>query len=180
VQIHCSWAITRLLVAVVLTSGGWFEARAAHVNIVALGASTTAGHGVGESAAYPAQLEAMLRAKGFDVSVANAGISGDTSSGMLKRLDSAAPSGTQVVLLQLSEGLGRNDARRGLSLAEHVANRGDIVGRLRARGIKVIDVPRRGVPLQGDGVHPTAEGQVLIARRLLPLVVAAIGGSRRR
>ena len=71
-----------LLAAMMLMAASAFAANAPHVNIVALGSSTTAGRGVGESAAYPTQLEALLRAKGFDVSVANAGISGDTSAGI--------------------------------------------------------------------------------------------------
>jgi len=53
----------------------------ANAQIVALGASSTAGYGVGASAAYPAQLQAMLRAKGRPMSVGNAGISGDTTGG---------------------------------------------------------------------------------------------------
>jgi acyl-CoA thioesterase-1 len=172
-----------LLAAMMLTAPCAFAANAAHVNIVALGASTTAGRGVGESAAYPEQLAALLRAKGFDVSIANAGISGDTSAGMLNRLDSAVPSGTQVVLLQLASGVGGpgdNDARRGVSLPQHVANLNAILSRLHARGIKVIEVHKSGVPLQADGIHPTADGQAAIARRLLPQVVAAIRGSSRR
>ena len=57
------------------------------MNIVALGASNTAGWGVGSRNAYPAQLEAMLRSRGYDAHVANAGVSFDTTSGMLGRVD---------------------------------------------------------------------------------------------
>lgn len=173
----------RTAAAIMLMAATASTANAAHVNIVAFGASTTAGRGVGESAAYPAQLEALLRAKGFDVSVANAGISGDTTAALLNRLDSSIPSGTQVVLLQVGRGLsapGNNDARHGVSLEQHVANRNAILSRLHARGIKVIEVNIYGVPLQADGIHPTAEGQAAIARRLLPQVLAAIRGSSRR
>ena len=80
------------------------------MRIVAIGANNTAGQGVGPSAARPAQLEAMLRAKGVNAEVVNGGISGDTSCGMLARLDSAAPSGTAIVILQRP---GFNDQRRG-------------------------------------------------------------------
>jgi acyl-CoA thioesterase-1 len=179
----CKRSVTVWLAAMVVMAASAFAAGAAQVNIVVLGSSTTAGRGVGESAAYPAQLEALLRAKGFDVSIANAGISGDTSAGMLNRLDSAVPAGTQIVLLQLSRGVGgrgSNDARRGISLAQHQANLGAILAWLHARGIKVIEVHKGGAPLQADGIHPTAEGQALIAQRLLPQVAAAIRGSSRR
>jgi acyl-CoA thioesterase I len=149
---------------------------AAQINIVAIGASTTAGKGLGTEGAYPAQLEAMLRAKGYDVSVHNEGISGDTSSGMLGRIDSL-PSDTRLVLLQIAQ---TNDGRRGITAVQTEANRKAIVERLRARNIRVIFVDRH-VPsndIQMDGRHPNAAGQQLIAARLLPQVVAAIGSRR--
>jgi acyl-CoA thioesterase I len=68
--------------------------------IVALGASNTYGKGVARNQAYPAQLEAILRAKGLSVHVVNAGINGDTTEGMLGRLASAVPNGTSAVILQ--------------------------------------------------------------------------------
>jgi acyl-CoA thioesterase I len=77
------------------------HAAAASVKIVALGASNTYGKGVGLNFAWPAKLEAMLRAKGYDATVANAGINRDTTSGMLARLGSAVPNGTQLVILAL-------------------------------------------------------------------------------
>ena len=61
--------------------------------IVALGASQTYGRGVARSEAYPAQLEALLRAKGRAVRVINAGINGNTTGAMLQRLGSV-PNGT--------------------------------------------------------------------------------------
>ena len=66
--------------------GSGFPVTAAPVHIVALGASNTAGKGVGTRAAWPAQLEAMLKAKGYDVRVDNAGVSGDDTSRMLGRI----------------------------------------------------------------------------------------------
>jgi acyl-CoA thioesterase-1 len=77
--------------------------------IVALGASNTYGKGVARSQAYPAQLEAILRAKGANVRVVNAGINGDTTEGMLQRLDRIVPNGTSAVILQP----GGNDRRKG-------------------------------------------------------------------
>src|SRR5262245_43789720 len=77
--------------------------------IVALGASNTDGKGVARNQAYPAQLEAILHAQGSKVRVVNAGINGDTTEGMLRRLDRAVPNGTTAVLLQP----GGNDRRKG-------------------------------------------------------------------
>jgi len=80
------------------------------VNIVALGDSLTAGFGLGANDAFPAKLERALAAKGIAVTVANAGVSGDTSSGGLARLDWSVPPGTDAVILEL----GGNDALRGI------------------------------------------------------------------
>jgi len=108
---------------------------AAEAQIVALGASNTRGMGVAFEEAYPAQLEAMLRAKGYRGRVLNAGISGDTTAGMLARLDSAVPPDTRVVILQP----GANDLRRrGGGSAARDANIEQILSRLGARGIQVV------------------------------------------
>jgi acyl-CoA thioesterase-1 len=136
--------------------------------IVALGASSTAGYGVGASSAFPAQLEAMLRAKGRPMSVSNAGISGDTTGGMLARLSSAVPQGTRIVILQIAG----NDARKGMSPAAAAANRTEIRRQLHARGIRTIEADglvqsalRSGLR-QADGVHMTAEGHRQVAQQL--------------
>jgi acyl-CoA thioesterase-1 len=166
--------VTAGLVLLVLTVG---PAWAAHVNIVAIGASTTAGKTVGTEGAYPAQLESMLRSKGYDVSIRNEGVSGDTSLGMLGRIDSAAPPGTALVLLQIAHS---NDGKRGITAAQTEENAKAIVARLRARNIRVILVNRHVPPddIAMDDRHPNADGQKLIAARLLPQVVAAIGSHR--
>src|SRR5947208_15053740 len=84
---------TGFLLAPMLCSADTAQAR-----IVAIGASNVAGRGVSSSDAWPAQLEGILAAKGRNVHVTNAGISGDTNAGMLARLDSALPQRTKVVL----------------------------------------------------------------------------------
>ena len=160
-------------VALVLTIAANL-ASATAAQIVAFGASNTAGHGVGSDQAWPARLEAMLRAKGYQATVANAGISGDTTAGMLERLDSAVPGGTELVILAI---FSYNDNRKGISPAEHAANIQKIQSRLGARGIRIISaIPYvSGLPLQSDGVHLTAEAHAALAARLLPQVIAAIG-----
>ena len=129
--------------------------------VVALGASNTAGKGVSPGQAYPAQLEAMLRARGFDVHVINAGVSGDTTGGMMARLESAVPKGTRVVILQP----GGNDLRRGAP--NYTA---ELRSRLSAMGVKVVMLPNgmfRGKPHQPDGMHLTPEGYRLLAQQLV-------------
>jgi acyl-CoA thioesterase-1 len=160
------------LLAILLLAAG--SADAATINIVALGASNTYGKGVARGQDYPAQLQAMLRAKGLDARVTNAGINGDTTGGMLARLRSAVPAGTQIVILQP----GGNDRRKAQSGRE--TNVAAITSQLAARNIKVImlDKVLGGMPpqyVQPDHQHLTAEGYRIIAERLLPQVTAAIG-----
>src|SRR5437016_235203 len=81
----------------------------ADTKIVALGASNTAGFGASFGQSYPAQLEAMLKANGYKVQVVNAGIPGDTTRGMLARLDASVPADARIVILQP----GGNDLRFG-------------------------------------------------------------------
>jgi acyl-CoA thioesterase-1 len=146
--------------------------KAATINIVSLGASNTAGKGVGMDQSFSGQLEAMLRARGYDVSIANAGVNGDTSGRMLARLGSAVPDGTRLVILGANN--PSNDIKNGEG-AQRAANIGAILSQLRARHIKVIMVPKLSVPRQADGEHFTVEGHTKVAASLLPLVIAAIG-----
>lgn len=80
------------------------------LKIVALGDSLTAGYGLPADAAFPARLQAALIAKGYDVTIVNAGVSGDTTTGGLDRLAWSVPDGTDGVILEL----GANDALRGV------------------------------------------------------------------
>jgi acyl-CoA thioesterase I len=174
----------KFLIALALlapTFASW-NALADSVTIVALGASNTYGKGrgahpggVAQSQAYPAQLQALLKEKGIDARVINAGVPGDTTGGMLARLNSAVPSGTRIVILQT----GGNDARRGLS-GEASGNTAQITSKLRERGIRVILLDRIGTYAPAstrdpDGQHFNAQGHAAIAARLLPQVMAAIG-----
>ena len=146
------------------------------VTIVALGASNTEGWGVFASEAYPAKLQALLNARGIDATVINAGIAGDTTGGMLARLERAVPAGTHVVILQP----GANDERMGLG-AERAGNIEKIRSLLSARNTKLIIIenamldalPRK--ELREDGVHFTPAGYAILAERILPEVLAALG-----
>jgi acyl-CoA thioesterase-1 len=102
--------------------------------MVVLGDSLSAGFGLAGSDAFPAKLQKALKAKGIDVDMINAGVSGDTSSGGRDRLDWSVPEGTRAVIVEL----GANDALRGTDPAVTRAALSDIVTRLKARGIAVL------------------------------------------
>ncbi|EIM25287.1 arylesterase [Microvirga lotononidis] len=104
------------------------------IRLVALGDSLSAGYNLPQEAAFPVVLEKALKAKGHNVEVANAGVSGDTSSGGLDRLDWSVPDGTDGVILEL----GANDMLRGLDPAGTRKNLETIVERLKSRNIPVM------------------------------------------
>jgi acyl-CoA thioesterase I len=104
------------------------------VKIVVLGDSLSAGLGLSAAASFPERLQKVLNDKGVDVDIANAGVSGDTSTGGRDRLDWSVPDGTQAVILEL----GANDALRGIDPKLTRAALSDILTRLRARHIPVL------------------------------------------
>lgn len=109
-------------------------ASARTIRLVALGDSLSAGYLLPAKDAFPAVLEAALRARGHDASVENAGVSGDTTTGGLDRLDWSVPDGTDGVILEL----GANDALRGIAPAIAAKALDDIIIRLKARKIAVL------------------------------------------
>ena len=178
-------------------------ASAADHVIAALGDSLTAGLGVSPEEAYPAMLEARLQREGFEYRVINAGVSGDTSAGGLRRIDWVLKLRPDVVIVAL----GANDGLRGQAPDVLRDNLTRIIERARAAGVRVLLAGMRlppnygddyarafagvypavaratGVPLapflldgvagdvrlnQPDGIHPTVEGQRVIAERLWP------------
>ena len=106
----------------------------APLRIAVLGDSLTAGLGLSASEAFPARLEAALRARGLDVAVANAGVSGDTTAGGLARIDWTLAGNPRLVIVEL----GGNDALRGLSPKEAFANLDAILTRLKKAGVQAI------------------------------------------
>ena len=124
---------------------------------MAFGDSLTAGYGLPQSAAFPAVLEAALKAKGYAVTVGNAGVSGDTSAGGLARLDWSVPAGTDAVILEL----GANDMLRGMSPERTEQALDQIITKLKSRGIAVMLAGMRAAPNLGgeyqasfDGIFP--------------------------
>jgi acyl-CoA thioesterase I len=115
------------------------------VRIVALGDSLTAGFGLPADAAFPVKLERALKAKGIAAEVANAGVSGDTASGGLARLDWAVPQGTDAVIVEL----GANDMLRGIDPNITRSALEEIVRRLTARRVAVLLAGMRAAPNLG-------------------------------
>ncbi|MGO4706708.1 arylesterase [Microvirga sp. 2MCAF38] len=104
------------------------------IRLVALGDSLSAGYQLPGEAAFPVALERALRTKGYNVEITNAGVSGDTASGGLDRLDWSVPDGTDGVIVEL----GANDMLRGLDPAIPRQSIETIVERLKARNIAVM------------------------------------------
>ena len=104
------------------------------IQLVGFGDSLMAGYQLAPSESYTAQLEAALKAKGYDVTVTNAGVSGDTTAGGLSRIDWSIPDGTDGVILEL----GANDALRGISPEQSEKNLDAMLSRLRQRNIRVL------------------------------------------
>lgn len=170
----------------------------ARPKIVMLGDSLTAGLGLLETQSYPGLLQERIEAEGYGFEVVNAGVSGDTSAGGLRRLDWALEGDVRILIVAL----GANDGLRGLSVAEMTKNLSEIITRAKARNVVVILAGMEAPPNYGpeyaqsyrqafrqlalthrvtflpflldkvggqsalnqdDGIHPNAEGAVIVA-----------------
>jgi acyl-CoA thioesterase-1 len=145
----------------------------AQAQVVAIGASNTAGTGptgggVMPPEAYPALLEKLLRARGLNVTVKNEGHAGITAGAMLASLDSAVDSGTKVAIIDPMW----NEMRLGGSRLDMERNIAEMSRRLKARGIKVIVF--QTWPPYFNGSHPSAKAHAIVAAKLLPQVIAAL------
>jgi acyl-CoA thioesterase-1 len=143
-----------LIVAFVLVAPP-AEARTLHV--AALGDSLTAGLGLPQGQAFPEVLEKALRAKGYDVEVGNAGVSGDTAADGLARFDWAVPDGADALIVEL----GANDMLRGLDPAAAKASLAQILARAKGAHIATLLAGMRAAPNMGadyqarfDAIYP--------------------------
>ncbi|MCX7303039.1 MAG: arylesterase [Hyphomicrobiales bacterium] len=125
--------------------------------IVGFGDSLMAGYGLDAGQSFPDKLEAALRAKGHDVVIARAGVSGDTTSGGLARLDWSVPDGTRLVILEL----GANDMLRAIDPKIAEKNLDAVLARLKERKIAVLLAGMRAAPNLGpdyqsafDAIYP--------------------------
>jgi acyl-CoA thioesterase I len=166
--------LARLVVLLVLLSA---PAPAPERVVVALGDSLTAGLGVSAEESYPALLQARLERAGFPYRVVNAGVSGDTTAGALRRLDWVLRAHPAVVIVAL----GANDGLRGLPVAAMRDNLTAIVTRLQAAGARVLLAGLRLPPNYGAAyTREFAEAFPAVARRtsvpLLPFLLEGVAG----
>ena len=142
--------VQRFLATLVLAFGlcacaGAAQAQDRPIKIVAFGDSLTAGFQLPAASAFPARLEQALKAKGVSVSIANAGVSGDTASGGLARVGWSVPGDTSAVILEL----GANDMLRGIDPKVTRASLDTIIKTLKSRGIEVLLTGMRAAPNLG-------------------------------
>ncbi|MBM4132625.1 MAG: arylesterase [Nitrospira sp.] len=110
------------------------ELRAERPKIVAFGDSLTAGFGVSPDESYPAQLQRKLDQAGYRYQVINAGVSGDTTAGGVRRIDWVLKGRPRIVIVEL----GANDGLRGLDLKETGSNLEQILQRLQEASVPVV------------------------------------------
>ena len=181
-----------VLLASLIACAGLAPAQAQGIRIVTFGDSGPAGNGVKTSEAYPAVLEATLRARGVNATVQNISTSGFKISDGLERVGQI-PAGTQIVIVEF----GSNDLRANMRAADMNANMDALLKKLRARNIEVIVMATRGIDfaavssangatfvpypasykgyIQSTGRHLTPEGhrkavEELIMPALMPLL----------
>lgn len=143
--------------------GLMFSAVAAEpLTIVALGDSLTAGYGLEPAQGFVPQLQDWLTAQGQDVTVVNAGVSGDTTAGGLSRLEWSLAPGTDALIVTL----GGNDMLRGLPPEESRANLEGILKGAQAHGLPVLLVAMQApgnygpdYKAQFDAIYPELAAQ---------------------
>jgi acyl-CoA thioesterase-1 len=113
--------------------------------IVVLGDSLASGHGIGAAQSFPAVLQQRAADEGYPHRIVNAGVSGDTSAGGLRRLDSALNGDVRVLVVAL----GANDGLRGIPVPQVRANLARIIEKAQARGIRVLLCGMEALPAYG-------------------------------
>ena len=178
----------RVMAALALLMAANFSASARPIHIVAFGDSMTAGWLVARKDAYPAQLQAALKKKGYDVAVDNAGINGGTFLDALLHFDEAIAPGTDIAIVEF----GTNDLRQRASMKTVRSRLTEIIRTLRARKIEVLviglgslkldDVARAqnvayaqwnlppGKYRARDHAHYNAQGYAIVVARMLPQI----------
>jgi acyl-CoA thioesterase I len=178
---HCRTLLQMGFTAVLLASGLSRPASPAEtqtpLKIIAFGDSLTAGLGLSADAAFPAVLEKALRADGYNVSIVNAGVSGETASGGLARLEWSIGDGADGVILEL----GANDMLRGIDPDLTEAALGAILAKLKADGIKVLIAGMKATPSLGpeykarfDAIYPALAHKY--AAPLYPYFLEGVSG----
>ena len=160
-------------VIITLLCAGMAEAQQ---RVVAFGDSLTAGYGLPVEEGFVPQLQAWLQAHGADVEVVNAGVSGDTTSGGLARVDWVLGEGADLVILEL----GANDMLRGVAPSVARENLDAILAKITGRGIRVLIAGMLAPPNYGeayraefDGMYPALAQKY--GAELYPFFLAGLG-----
>ncbi|MEQ1951648.1 arylesterase [Mesorhizobium sp. CN2-181] len=170
-----------LFVAAAMLSSalGYGQAQAEPRQIVGFGDSLMAGYMLDAGKGFTDRLQAALKAKGHDVVINNAGVSGDTSSAGLSRLDWSVPDGTDIVILEL----GANDMLRGVTPDITRRNLDEMISRLKQRNITVLLAGMRAAPNLGadyqaafDAIYPDLAAKYGLA--LYPFFLDGVAGNR--
>jgi acyl-CoA thioesterase I len=175
-----SWtAAPGILLAAALLVGGAVPVHGQEPVILAFGDSLTAGFGVRPEDAYPALLQARLRAAGYPHRVVNAGVSGDTTAGGLRRVDWALKVQPAIVILAI----GANDGLRGQPVTSIQSNLELLVRRFQATGAQVLLAGMRLPPNYGLYAQQFERAYAEVARRtgapFMPFFLAGVGGDDR-
>lgn len=151
------------------------------ITIVALGDSLTAGYGLSRKQAYPALIAEKMRDAGYQFEVVNAGWSGDTTAGGLRRLPEILRSRKKIDIFIVE--LGINDAFRGVSIEQMRSNLQAIIDQTRARspGVAIV-IAGMQLPLYGSDDYVRAFGEMFgaVAEKnrtaLIPYLLEGVGG----
>lgn len=151
------------------------------ITIVALGDSLTAGYGLSRKQAYPALIAEKMRNAGYEFEVVNAGSSGDTTAGGLRRLPEILRSRKKIDIFILE--LGINDAFRGVSVEQMRSNLQAIIDQTRARypGVAIV-IAGMQLPLAASDDYVRAFGEMFGAlaeknrAALIPYLLEGVGG----
>ncbi|WP_442581224.1 arylesterase [Mesorhizobium sp. ASY16-5R] len=165
--------------AVMASALSFVQAQAEPRQIVGFGDSLMAGYMLDAGKGFTDRLQAALKAGGHDVVISNAGVSGDTSSGGLARLDWSVPDGTDIVILEL----GANDMLRGVTPDITRKNLDQMISRLKQRNITVLLAGMRAAPNLGgdyqaafDAIYPDLAAKYGLA--LYPFFLDGVAGNR--
>jgi acyl-CoA thioesterase-1 len=133
------------LIAAAAMAAGTPTDAAGRPRIVALGDSLTSGHGIGAARSFPAVLQQRLDAHGYEFTVVNAGVSGDTSARAVARYRDVLRGNVQVLILAL----GANDGLRGVPVEQLRRNLATIIEDAQSRGIPVLLCGMEALPMYG-------------------------------
>jgi len=171
------FAMARLAALLAALGLGAVPAEARLLHVVALGDSLTAGYGLAPGEAFPDALARALKARGWDVEVANAGVSGDTAADGLARYEWSVPEGTDALIVEL----GANDMLRGLDPAAAEAALAQVLEKARSAHVATLLMGMRAAPNLGadyqrrfDAIYPDLARRFGVA--LYPFFLDGVAG----